>query len=243
MPKSTTLRVVLHGHFHYTDYVRDFMRALSPNTQPYELILTTNSAEKASDIRAALSESGGEANILVVPNRGRDIGPFLKVLEEAIGSCDLLGHVHGKRVLHVDRDFGERWRIFLWQHLIGDKMPMVDIIKRTFTEDQTLGLLFPEDPFLIGWEENLKMAQELAIRMKLRVQLPPTIDFPVGTMFWARPEALAPLLRLGLTWEDYPLEPLPSDGTMLHALERLLPLVAEDAGYHYATTYLPLFVR
>ena len=54
---------------------------------------------------------------------------------------------------------------------------------------------------------------------------PPAIDFPVGTMFWARPEALAPLLRLGLNLDDYPDEPLPVDGTILHALERLLPLV------------------
>ena len=187
VPKSSSLRVVLHGHFHYTDYIGDLMRALSPNTLPCELILTTNSAEKASNIKAALRKSGGEANILVVPNRGRDVGPFLKVLEEAIGSCDLLGHIHGKRALHVDGDFGERWRIFLWQHLIGDKLPMVDIINRAFTEDPTLGLLFPEDPFLVGWEENFDIAQELAKRMDLRVPLPPSIDFPVGTMFWARP--------------------------------------------------------
>jgi lipopolysaccharide biosynthesis protein len=79
--------------------------------------------------------------------------------------------------------------------------------------------------------------------MELRTTLPVSIECPVGTMFWARPEALAPLLRLGLTWDDYPLEPLPVDGTMLHALERLLVLVAEHAGYQYATTYLPLFVR
>ena len=246
MPESATLRVVLHGHFHYTDHLGDFMRAFAANAQPCHLILTTDSTIKASEIRAAFSESGLEPDIRVVPNRGRDIAPFLTVLEEAIGSCDLLGHVHGKRSLstsNVDIDFGDRWRVFLWQHLIGDEMPMVDIIKQAFTDDATVGLVFPEDPFLIGWEENLEIAQRLAARMGLRVPLPPSIDFPVGTMFWARPEALAPLLRLGLTSDEYPHEPLPADGTTLHALERLLPLVAEDAGYHYATIHLPRFVR
>jgi glycosyltransferase involved in cell wall biosynthesis len=246
MPESETLRVVLHGHFHYTDYVGDFMRALAANMQLCRLILTTDSAEKAAEIRATLREGGTEADIRVVPNRGRDIGAFLTVLEEAIGGCDLLGHVHGKRSLstgNVDIDFGDRWRIFLWQHLIGDEMPMVDVIVKAFTKDPTLGLVFPEDPFLIGWEGNLGIAQGLAARMELRVPLPPSIDFPVGTMFWARPEALAPLLRLGLSWDEYPQEPLPTDGTILHALERLLPLIAEEAGYHYATTYLPRFVR
>jgi lipopolysaccharide biosynthesis protein len=86
------------------------------------------------------------------------------------------------------------------------------------------------------------IAQGLAARMGLRPQLPSSIDFPVRTMFWARPKALAPLLRLDLTWDAYPHEPLSPDGTVLHALERLLPLVAEEAGYHHATTYVPRFV-
>jgi lipopolysaccharide biosynthesis protein len=45
-------------------------------------------------------------------------------------------------------------------------------------------------------------------------------------MFWARPRDLEALFALHLNWEDYPEEPLPQDGTMLHALERLFGLVA-----------------
>lgn len=246
IPETPELRVVLHGHFYYTDHVSGFLRALGANAQACELILTTNSEEKAAEIRAALKKSRAEADIRVVPNRGRDIGPFLVMLEEVMKRSDLLGHVHGKRSLktkNVDIDFGDRWRTFLWQHLIGEEMPMVDIIKQAFTQDSGLGLVFAEDPFLIGWEDNLEIGQELAARMELRTPLSSSIDFPVGTMFWARPKALAPLLRLGLTFDDYPSEPLAVDGTILHALERLLPQVAEDAGYHYATTYFPRFVR
>jgi ubiquinone/menaquinone biosynthesis C-methylase UbiE/glycosyltransferase involved in cell wall biosynthesis len=246
MAESAAFRVVLHGHFHYTDHLDDFLQALNANAHRCQLILTTDSTVKASAVKAAFNKSGLEPDIHVVPNRGRDIAPFLKVLGEVIGSCDLLGHIHGKRSLstsNVDADFGDRWRAFLWQHLLGDEMPMLDIIMQAFAEDQALGLIFPEDPFLIGWEDNLDIAQSLAARMDLRAPLPPSIDFPVGTMFWARPKALAPLLRLGLNLDEYPDEPLPGDGTILHALERLLPLIAEDAGFHYATTYLPRFAR
>jgi lipopolysaccharide biosynthesis protein len=51
------------------------------------------------------------------------------------------------------------------------------------------------------------------------------INFPVGTMFWARTKALKPLFDLNLSWSDYPDEPLPYDGSMLHAIERILPII------------------
>ena len=55
-------------------------------------------------------------------------------------------------------------------------------------------------------------------------------------MFWARSEALRPVIDLRLGWDDYPQEPVSADGTILHTLERLLPLAARHAGYRFATT-------
>jgi lipopolysaccharide biosynthesis protein len=51
-------------------------------------------------------------------------------------------------------------------------------------------------------------------------------------MFWARVDALKPFFDLNLSWDDYPEEPLPCDGTMLHALERLIPAVVRNQGYN-----------
>ena len=39
--------------------------------------------------------------------------------------------------------------------------------------------------------------------------------------------------------EDDPEEPVPDDGTMLHALERLIPLAAETSGFTFATQHVP----
>jgi lipopolysaccharide biosynthesis protein len=68
-------------------------------------------------------------------------------------------------------------------------------------------------------------------------------SFPVGTMFWARPRALKPMFELGLDWTDFPEEPLPYDGSILHAIERLLPLVAEAQGFSPAVTFVPSLTR
>jgi lipopolysaccharide biosynthesis protein len=139
----------------------------------------------------------------------------------------------------VDAALGENWREFLWQNLIGDRHPMMDVILDRFATDATLGIAFPQDPHLSDWDANLGIAESLAARMGIEEPLPPFFDFPVGTMFWARTEALKPLLALSLDWNDYPEEPLPIDGTVLHAIERLLPFAARHVGYRYATTHVP----
>jgi len=244
--EQTDLKVALHAHFHYTDHVGDLLEAVSVNSHPCRLIFTTDSDEKAAEINLATERYSLPVDVLVVENRGRDVGPFLHVLKEVGDQYDVLGHVHGKRSLtteNVGADFGDRWRVFLWQHLVGGSAPMMDLVVREFAANEALGLVFPEDPHLIGWEENFEIAQRLAERMKLKRPLPKTLDFPVGTMFWARPDALKPLLALDLTSSEYPREPLPTDGTILHALERLLSCVVEDVGFHFATTYVPHYVR
>ena len=156
---------------------------------------------------------------------------------------EVVGHVHAKRsvfaVASADPTLGDRRREFLWQSLVGDKRPMVDVVLECFDRDPELGIVFAEDPTLSDWDDNLELASELATRMKLSEGLPPFFDFPGGTMFWARPRALAPLFALKLSWEDFPEEPVFEDGTILHAVERLLPFVVRQAGYRFLTVRVP----
>jgi lipopolysaccharide biosynthesis protein len=48
---------------------------------------------------------------------------------------------------------------------------------------------------------------------------------------------------LGLAVEDYPDEPLPYDGTVLHALERVLGLAGQAAPGGLAVTNVPGVTR
>jgi lipopolysaccharide biosynthesis protein len=64
------------------------------------------------------------------------------------------------------------------------------------------------------------------------------LNFLVGTMFWSSMEALKTLFDLGLNWDDYPVEALPNDDTMLHAVERLMPKVVKACGFREAVTYM-----
>jgi glycosyltransferase involved in cell wall biosynthesis len=235
-------RVGLHAHFYYPELADDFMHKLRSNSRTCDLLLSTDSETKAERLRAVTAEyRHGEVRIAIVPNRGRDLGPFLtRFADEATREYDLIGHVHGKRSrLIADGALGDRWREFLWQHLVGGLHPMMDVVVDRFADDDELGLVFAADPHLSDWDENLQLAVALAQRMGIEEPLPPFFDFPNGGMFWARPQALKAVFDLGLRWEDYPEEPVPTDGTMLHALERLLPFACRRAGFRCAATHVP----
>ena len=59
------------------------------------------------------------------------------------------------------------------------------------------------------------------------------LDFPVGSMFWARSAALRPLLDLELSFEDFPAEVGQTDGTLAHAIERLYFYACEKSGLRW----------
>jgi lipopolysaccharide biosynthesis protein len=235
-------RTALHVHFHYPELCGELLGLIARNRARADLLLTTNSPEKAKLLEEATTGyDRGKVLIRLVPNRGRDVGPFVTAFgEHILENYDLVAHLHSKRSLFLsDRLIGERWRGFIWQNLVGGQHPMMDVVIGRMMKDPMLGLVFPDDPHLSDWDHNLPIAEQLARRMGMRLPLQPFFDFPVGTMFWARTVALAPLFRLGLAWDDYPKEPVPIDGTILHALERLLPFVARHTGYGYATTHVP----
>ena len=94
--------------------------------------------------------------------------------------------------------------------------------------DPSIGMVFPTTHMLSDGgiaRTGQKFGRQLGLD-----ELPENFAFPVGTMFWARvEEALRPLFNLGLTWQDYPSEPAPRDGTVLHALERWVFIRGRDA--------------
>ncbi len=240
-PNAKQLKVAVHLHVYYPELAGEFIRALSVNDASCDLFVSTSQAEHVPLIEDALHPYHvSRAEIRVVPNLGRDVGPLLTAFGNTImAAYDVFGHLHTKRSLALgDPRIGEIWRNFCREHLLGPNHPMMDLILKSFAEDPDLGLVLPSDPYLwpVGEAKVLKC---LADRLSLDSAIPQQLFYPLGTMFWARTAALAPLFELGLSWEDYPPEPLPYDGTLLHAIERLVTLVACHQGFKIAATHVP----
>ena len=84
-----------------------------------------------------------------------------------------------------------------------------------------------------SWAVNLDATKELAKRLNLNCELNERYEpYVLGTSLWFRVEAMLPLLKYTFTTEDLPQEPLPPDGTISHAVERIFPYVAQSQGYY-----------
>jgi hypothetical protein len=242
-PRISRLKVAAHIHLHHADPLTTILEGIKCNETRPDLLVTVSNPSAMEKTRSELRDSGLLFELSAVENRGRDIGHFLSLLSSELRNYDLVAHLHGKKSEHIgSSDFVRRWFSFLIGTLIGGPAPSLDCVSEKFENNPKLGLVFPEDPFICGWGANLPPAKQLAWRFGIH-DLPSTPEFPVGNMFIVRPDALQQLVQLRLGLKDLPAEPIGRDGTILHALERLMPTICESSGYDWKTVLVPGLTR
>ena len=232
-PLPTSLAVLIHCYyaeaFHYlSSYLLHVPRWA-------HLFVSTDSDEKANILSDELRKMGfANVDVRVFPNAGWDIAPFVVGFKDVILQYSLILKIHVKMSTNQQVTFSQRWRNLLYDSLIGDQHHLSGIL-RLFESDPTLGMLAPPT-FLeiseISQGVNRKNLEKLLQRMDIPLEYDDAIDFPVGSMFWARSEALKPLLDIGLTSEDFEkTNPNMRDGTLAHAVERSFFFSCYKAGF------------
>jgi lipopolysaccharide biosynthesis protein len=177
-----------------------------------------------------------EARCLVVPNRGRDVLPFLIVADRLRrAGYEIVLKIHSKKSEHFGG--GDQWRDQMLEELLPEDPAVLDEILDTLARPAT-GMVGPHSsyfPLNTYWAGNAPTVRRLLAPVVsgealARLQNPRELGFFAGTMFWTRLDALEPLLGVGV--RDFVCEPTPKDGTMSHALERAMPVLPELSGRH-----------
>ena len=240
---TRTPKVALHIHAYYPELVLEIFEGLSKNKTMIDIYITVTDNAAILKIKDySMSFALGEINYQLVENRGRDLYSLIKIIGPQLHKkYDYIGHLHTKKSTHVIESLGEEWRKFLIFNLVGDgKTRMMDKILSKMIDNPKIGLVFPSDPNIVGWDKNFSYALEIAEYLDLNISEEDAFfDFPVGTMFWARTEALESLFNSDLDEKFFPMEPVLIDGTYLHAFERLLPIIVRKKGFDVAQSYVP----
>ncbi|MEW6133721.1 MAG: rhamnan synthesis F family protein [Pseudomonadota bacterium] len=242
-PRAKEQKIAICLHIFYEEFIERFAGALQNFPVKVDVYLTL--ADPGFERKAVKTfESLGTVNQVharAVPNRGRNFGPFLVEYAQQLQQYDLFCHMHSKKSLYSGRE-QTQWSEYLTEFLLRD-VSVVSRVLNAFAEHRELGVYYPTSFWMMpGWVNHWTVNRPHAAQwleqfgMELGEDF---ISYPVGGMFWARPKALKQLLARKYQYEDFPAEPLPNDGSMLHALERLIGLLAEKNGYRQFFYYPP----
>jgi len=224
------------AHMFYPELAGEFADELRAMPMPFRLLVSVVDEEAKERVARAFAELPRleSLQIKVVPNRGRDIAPMLVAFRDEILALDVLGHIHTKKSLYTGSE-QSAWRRYLVSSLFGSSERLSWILG-TLAANPRLGIVYPESHSAVPlwahtWLGNLTVCRDLGRRMGLAIEPAAYIDFPAGSMFWARVDALRPLYELQLGLDDFPEETGQADGTLQHAVERLLVEAARHCGF------------
>ena len=222
-------KIAVHLHLFYVDMIPEISRSLQHIDGPFDLFV---SVVKKDDEFLKEVETGfrsrlfymDKLNIRTVENRGRDMAPFFEWMEE-LSAYDFICHIHSKKSLHTSAHAA--WAPFLFQHLFGRNTKDMNRIFHLMDKENAK-VVYPPDYTRMetepsGWGSNVEFAADvLKMDAETLEKEFPVIDFPQGSMFWSTGKVIKKLQSLGIKTEDFPPEPIGVDGTIAHALERLL---------------------
>lgn len=228
------LAIVIHAF--YPDVLAEILAMIGQNSKHGLKLFVSTSAQNHNQTDILLKAAGMHYKLLTVENKGRDMLPFLMMLPHVkTEGFDLVLKLHTKKSNHLNRP--AKWSADLFNKLLG--VGVIDRIWKTFEQYPEIGMIGPEGHILPMWlyyGANALQVKSLATKSAVDAALMRGLLFPAGSMFYARMEVLEPLMLLSLSDADFEPEAGQKDGTLAHAIERFIPLLARKNGYVLADT-------
>lgn len=241
-PTESWGNVAICAHVYYTDMVEELLALGDTIPCPYDFIATTETEQKKAFIENA---ARGRKNIkevivrVVEQNRGRDMSSLFITCRDLFidDRYDLVCRLHTKKTPHLAAGRSNVFKRHMFENLLNSPGYTENVLDM-FRKSPWIGMAVPSIIQMSygtlghAWGNNRRRTMEVADR--LGIDVPYDHYTPIGAfggMFWFRPKALHKLFAHNWQWTDFEAEPYPLDGSLGHALERILTYVAQDARY------------
>ena len=232
-PKHSSVAAVIH--IFYPELAEEILSYVENLPLGSDVFISTDTENKRDTIEAVFAGyTRGKVEVRIFPNRGRDIAPKIVGYRDIYSRYAYVLHLHSKKSTHNDKL--NNWRTFLYENLLGSSEIVNDVLS-VFENCPKVGMIFSQHfEYIrqwITWTDNFDAANTLAGRLGFRIKRDQALDFPSGSMFWARSDALRALIDLNLSFDDFEDENGQEDNTIAHAIERLYAIICELSDYSW----------
>ena len=220
--------IVVHFHVYYIDILDEFIKYLIRIPLPIDIFITTPFEDFIEPIIDKLAPIAQFVKVKVVPNKGRDVAPFLKTLvENNFKEYDLGLKLHTKKSLYSDR--GTFWRHRILQGLLPDSIKIQQIFD--LVQQDRAGIIGGSSEYLAGdsyWGSNSESYFHIANLVDFDQEIASSLEFFAGSMFWFNPRIFHQHEILKSILDTFESELGFQDGKEAHAFERLFCKFARD---------------
>ncbi len=234
--------VAVIAHLYYEDLLNESFNYLKNVPGDMDIFITVQNTETAKLICERYSkEEFRHIEVRIVENRGRDVSALLVGCQDILMKYKYLCFVHDKKTSGNigPAKIGMSYMYMLWENMLKSEYYIENIIY-LLEKEKHLGVLVPPSPYHGDYLNNYgnewtccySGTRALAEKMKLKcIMSSENPPYTLSTAFWCKTQALKSLFEFGFKYEDFPKEPLPSDGSIGHYIERILAYVAQHEGY------------
>lgn len=236
-------KIALVCYVYYPDDVRECLSYASNAEEIADLYFVSSRDDTLDAARKFLERSEfPKVEFKKKINKGRDLAAYLIDCAPLFDSYDYLCFVHDKKSpQNSNQETTHEFFKMCMESMLSSKAYVKNLLN-LFENHPKLGVaVMPPLNFGIFYTNeyvlhpgNRRHIANLLCSLDLQVPFDENPVAPYGDMFWCRTAALRKLFSRQWAYEDLPDEPLPVDGTILHALERIHPFVAQASGYYSA---------
>jgi lipopolysaccharide biosynthesis protein len=228
--RNPTHKTAVIVHLFYVEqweYIKN--KLANMGTIKYDLFITLQNKDK--DFSNVIISFRKDAQVHLVENMGRDILPFVHVARrlDQKGYINIL-KIHTKKSKH--RTDGDKW----FHELIDGLLPSINSVKKIYSILESNNAMIGPKGHYVSYSEYIGSNQpsidillnemytaEQVEALKTRLD---DCGYFGGSMFWISTAVLRPLLDLYLMPEDFEPEAGQIDGTLAHAIERIIGVLA-----------------
>ena len=193
-------KIAVQAHIFYEDLIEEMNNKINNIPFKFDLYITTDTLEKKNiiDSYVKINSKADYYEIIVLENKGRDLLPMVIQMKNKIWNYKYFCHIHSKKSNFTK--FGNVWRHYLYQNLLGNEEIIKDIIG-TFIKKEEIGFIYPEIvynltkmPFMLSKNNNIYLNYVIN-KIFPGYQVGTKLKYPLGNMFWAKVDAIKQAFR------------------------------------------------